>query len=1306
MEESLRSSFLRSFLIVFILVSGLATVRAQVTLNDSPTSFSVEENAFSGITIHNTFSVFNKIDVETIDGVFTEIGAPGYVHSQEAGFPKLPVLRKLISIPVGAQLEIKILSSSFKEYNISELGIHNRLLPAQPPVAKNNDSPEFIINHEAYNQNTLLGPSLCNAEIIGYMRGTRMARIDISPISYNPVTGVIRVYEDVRFKVNFLNADPEATLDLQQKTASPYFGRLNSMFANNLPVVPTRETITQYPVKMVIVSDPMFQQALQPFIAWKVKKGFTIIEAYTNDPEVGNTTTSIKNYLQTLYMEGTPENPSPSFVLFVGDVAQIPVFTTEHVTDLYYCEYTNDYLPEMYYGRFSAISLEQLQPQIDKTLMYEQYLFPDPSFLGECVMVSGADATYAPEWGNGQINYGTTYYYNEAHGLLSHTYLYPESESSSSQIIQNVSDGVGFANYTAHGSSSGWASPSFSISDIPGLQNDGEYPLMVGNCCQTSMYGTTCFAEELLRAANKGAVGYIGGSNNTYWDEDYYFGVGVGPIVVNPTYEETTLGNYDRAFHDHGEPYEDWYTTMAQIIFAGNLAVTEGSPSMAEYYWEIYCLMGDPSLTIYNSGIPSEMNVIHDPMLPPASEEFTVTSVPFAYVAISSDGVLHGAALADENGIAVVNLSSAPVSGNADIVVTAQNKQPYIGSVIVGSANEPYILLDEMTVNDLNGNNNQQADYNENFAFNVALKNVGAVDAEDVNVTISSSCQYLSIKTANENWGTIAAGSTVTLQMAFELITESFLPDQFISPIVLTITCDTNTWIEDFDLVLNSPNLIINEPIIDDSQTLLPNGRLDVGELVLIKVPIVNEGHSPAYNSMTYFFTDKTGVTISDNAYFSGNINCEEPVYAVFELAVSDTLSQGTWLDFFTSSNAEPYCSTRNCKLPVSLLVEDFESGDFTEFEWQNNSSNPWTIKPMVANSGMYSAKSGSIGNNLNTQLSIQVNAPTDDVIIFARKVSSEADYDFLTFYIDGFQQDSWSGQLSWETVSYPVSAGNHTFTWEYSKNQFIVEGSDAAYIDDIILPTGNNVPPVSGFEAHSFSYPPASCESQETNLFAFATNATEPVIYEWQPSGLLNNNNIYNPIATLSSSTEFTVSLSSGNSMDTDILNVTVNPVPEAPVITLQDDLLVSNIAEGNQWYNPEGPIEGATQQTYEPLVSDYYYATNSSAEGCESEISNQIYVEVVGVPYIDNPKEFIVYPNPFKDQFKIDYSISSKTPVNIRLLNTLGQEIQLIMKSVMVNAGTYHLEINVSKLDPGIYFIKYETENTSILRKLIMLD
>ena len=158
----------------------------------------------------------------------------------------------------------------------------------------------------------------------------------------------------------------------------------------------------------------------------------------------------------------------------------------------------------------------------------------DFSYLDDVVLVAGVDASMAPVYGNGQINYGTDHYFNAAHNLTVHNYLYgsgtpitSDMSAASAAIISDISNGSSFANYTAHCGSSGWSDPAFEVADVAGLQNIDKYGLLVGNCCQSAKFDVpVCFGESLLRAEDKGAIGYIGGSNNTYWDEDYWWSVG------------------------------------------------------------------------------------------------------------------------------------------------------------------------------------------------------------------------------------------------------------------------------------------------------------------------------------------------------------------------------------------------------------------------------------------------------------------------------------------------------------------------------------------------------------------------------------------------------------------------------------------------------------------------------------------------------------------------------------------------------------------------------------------------------------
>ena len=900
---------------------------------DGANTLDLKENTYEQLRFSTTMNHISTFKVSTDMGMFTSLRVPGYSHTYVPGQPELPVLRRLIEFPLGARPEVEVISSDFVEYELTALGIDFPVIPAQPPQPKDGTPVPFEYDRAAYAKDVFTSAPLVDVEVLGTMRGLRIARVDIAPVQYNPVSGMLRLYTSIEARVIFRGADVIATIEQKKKNDAPYFRSAGaSLFNYKAEQSANRDTITKYPVKFVIVSDPMFEAQLQPYVEWKTQKGFTVVEAYTDDPAVGSTTSSIKNYLQSLYDAGTTNDPAPSFVLFVGDVDQIPAWSGAagwHATDLPYVEYTGDYFPEVYFGRWSATNPSELQPQIDKTLQYEQFTMPDPSYLEEVVMVAGMDGSFGQNWANGQINYGTENYFNAAHGLFSHTYLYPESGSHSADIIQNVSDGVSFGNYTAHCSANGWADPSFGIGNVAGLQNQDEYCVLIGNCCSSNEYNNYCFGEALLRAANKGAVGYIGGSNSTYWDEDYYFGVGVGPITADPpSYEETTLGTYDRAFHDHGEPWEDWYTTTYQMIFAGNLAVTQGSPGSAQYYWEIYCVMGDPSLECY-FGVPDPMTVSYDPLMPLAATSFTVTAAPYAYVGISMGGVLHGAALADETGIAVVALDPILVPGDADIVVTKQNAQPFIGTVAVANPEGPYVVLSGSTINDPDGNNNGLADYNENITLDIELENLGAQDALGVEAVLNTSDEHVTITDDQGSWGTIPVGSSVLQEDVFAVYINEVVPDQHLALFELEITGSSKeVWYSSFNILLNAPLLHAGPVAVDDSQGGNGNGKLDPGETADIIVTLANNGHSDAFDAVCTLASTSNAIVINTGSATISELPFGTSAEAVFNVTVDEDTPAGTSISFGFEADAMGYLAELEFfmvsgQIPVAIVDLD-----------------------------------------------------------------------------------------------------------------------------------------------------------------------------------------------------------------------------------------------------------------------------------------------------------------------------------------------------------------------------------------------
>jgi hypothetical protein len=138
---------------------------------------------------------------------------------------------------------------------------------------------------------------------------------------------------------------------------------------------------------------------------------------------------------------------------------------------------------------------------------------------------------------------------------------------------------------------------------------------------------------------------------------------------------------------------------------------------------------------------------------------------------------------------------------------------------------------------------------------------------------------------------------------------------------------------------------------------------------------------------------------------------------------------------------------------PKANAIEDFETGDFSQFNWQLTGNQNWTITNISPYEGVYSAKSGPISHSQLTALSLPYEVYVEDTLSFWLKVSSEQNYDYLRFFLNGVQKGQWSGNVAWQKASFVIPVGLHTFTWQYSKDPTQSTGQDAAWIDFITFP-------------------------------------------------------------------------------------------------------------------------------------------------------------------------------------------------------------------------------------------------------------
>jgi serine protease AprX len=129
-----------------------------------------------------------------------------------------------------------------------------------------------------------------------------------------------------------------------------------------------------------------------------------------------------------------------------------------------------------------------------------------------------------------------------------------------------------------------------------------------------------------------------------------------------------------------------------------------------------------------------------------------------------------------------------------------------------------------------------------------------------------------------------------------------------------------------------------------------------------------------------------------------------------------------------------------------------FEQNTFSE-NWVFSGNQNWFVTTDQYQHGSYSAESGNIDDSQNSSIEITFNCDVNGNVIFFKKVSSEADWDYLSFYINDVLKEEWSGELGWTEESYSVTPGTYTIKWNYYKDGSVSNGSDCAWIDNITFP-------------------------------------------------------------------------------------------------------------------------------------------------------------------------------------------------------------------------------------------------------------
>ncbi|MDD4034916.1 MAG: C25 family cysteine peptidase, partial [Candidatus Cloacimonetes bacterium] len=1054
-------------LLMIIVIIGLFTPLAaqsrEVQLSGNPSNVRLQNNSDYGFELRFTVDKLHLQSLDTKGGTFDEISIDGFGHTGRIGEAKLPVSSRIVAVPLGAEVRFEILASESVNLSQRDSGLSNQIIPAQASVSKSADYATLPFEKSSvyYASDQLSKNPSFRIEEIGVLRGVRLFQFYFEPVKYNPVSGDLQIITTADIKVDFINPDLVATENLMAKTASWEFEQLyaKSIFNWNHD---TRTSLVRNPTKMVILCPSAYSSTMAPYIEWKRKEGLIVnLVTVGTGGTVNNSTTAIKSYMQGLWNSATTQDPAPTYLIIVGDHGTTGNNITantgsagSHVTDLNYVRLNGtDYLPEMYFGRFSVSSSTELTNVINKTLMFAQTSMPDLSYLGKTVLIAGVDASWAPTHGNGAINYATEHYFNTAHGITSNNYPYPQSGSSDAQIVANAAEGRGYLNYTAHGSQTAWHDPNFTSTQMMNLTNTNKPFVAVGNCCITNEfdYSSPCFGEAIIRSNNAGAA-YIGGTNSTYWDEDFYWAVGYKtPQTTAHPYDPTKLGAYDAMFHAPTN-VADWAQTMGETMFMGNMAVQASTSSRKNYYWEIYSIMGDPSLMPYY-GVPTVNTATFPAGIMLGLDSMNITAEAYSRVALSMNGTLYASEIVPASGSLTLNFTPFTTVGTADLVITRSGKITRQETIQVLPASGPYMTVETNVYAD---SNNNQPDYNESGRFNTTFKNVGANSVSNVTATLSCATAGITITDATESIASLAAGASITRNNAFAFSIANNVADGTLAAFTITMVSGTNSWTHEFNLELNAPVLSFGNITISDPSGN-NNGRLDPGETVTISIPILNGGGAASLSGSATLSCNTTGITVNTGTANFSAIAANSSRNVSFSLSASASMSLGSIANLVFNASAGSYSATKNEAVAVGLVLEDFETGNFNSYPWIMEGTLPWTISSVGAYQGTYTAKSGAITNSQSSTMKTSRILSSPGTLRFRYKVSSESGYDFLKFYVDGIQQGSWSGEVDWTEATYELAAGIRELSWSYTKDGSVLDGSDCAWVDYIVFPASTS---------------------------------------------------------------------------------------------------------------------------------------------------------------------------------------------------------------------------------------------------------
>ncbi|MDP8287355.1 MAG: C25 family cysteine peptidase, partial [Candidatus Electryonea clarkiae] len=1167
---------LLTLLLLVINLSLLADEKQKHPDNLGDTGFTVESQNNTKLIINYSIGNFTLVDQE-IDGEnFQSIKLPGYFLPNDAGAPNLPGSGRYIAIPQGAAASMKILSFQLDTLNNVNLAPAFRI-----PKDTEKGPLDYTKNESIYSTDKFYPEDPFVVSDKDMIRGVDVVMLGITPFQYNPHTKQLIIYQDIKVEINF-NGGTNNFGD--EKLRSRWWDPILSDMLLNYGSLPKMDYNKSFQLKdetgceylIITPNDIEFQVWADSIKDFRNKQGI-LTKVVALDEIGGSTASAIEAYIDNAY---NTWDIAPAACLLLGDYGTdasnriiSPLWENYCVSDNIYGDVDGNDLPDIIMARITARDEAKLEIMVTKFLHYETnppvnaayYQHPvtslgwqTESWFQLCSEIIGGfwrevqgknpvrineifSGTPGTVWSTAENTDALVQYFGP-NGL---GYI-PELPSelggwtggNADMINTAIDSGAFMVQHRDHGSEDGWAQPLYTNTDINDLISTNlTFVWSVNSLTGKFNSGNQVFAEKLHRYTHKeengGCFGINAASEITY-------------AFVSDVY---VWGAYDNMWPDfmpdNNSTPEPRGVLPAFASAAGKYFLEQSAwPNNPESKTATYHLFhhhGDAFTTVY-SEVPQNLTVSHNSIIYMEETSFEVTADEDALIALSVNGELIGTGTGTGSPVSITIQPQVPPD-QVLVTVTLQNYFRYEAYVEVLPATGPYVVYNDIEINDASGNGNGIMETSESILASITVKNVGVENAENIEVTLATTDIYITITDGSENYGNISSGATALVADAFSWDVADNIPDMHVVEFELTITDGTSSWISVFSISGHAPVLASGTILIDDYIGNY-NGHLDPGETAILVIPTYNNGSYLASNTIGALSCSNQYVTLNNTSFNFYSIGVGSTEEGIFDVSVSDEAPAGEYVELVYEVTSGGYNFQKTYAIIISPLVEDWETGDMSQFDWETGGDANWEVSSSYVYEGSYCIKSGAIDHEQNTYLSLPFVAYGEDSLSFYCRVSSEIGYDSLTFYIDDVEMAAWSGEVAWERSSYLLTAGSHTLKWKYSKDETYSSGEDFAWLDFIVFP-------IFDFAASFSADETEICEGDPINFYD--GSAGEPISWEWTfEGGTPGTSSMQNPVIEYFNSGVYDVSLTVSDGTDIVTLTkedyITVSTIPGVP--------------------------------------------------------------------------------------------------------------------------------------------------------------